>query len=902
MLKCFLKLITFFLVPFFSFCQNPLEGTVVDSANNSVERATIQIRTVLHNNLLKTYLTDANGKFTFFIGSKMEADSYKIIVSHISFKPTELIVNAKLWKKESITIVLNNKIQTTLEEVVVKALPITTKDDTTTYRIKAFTDGTEKTLEDVARKLPGIVVNDDGSMSFKGKRLNKILIEGEDLLSSKTKLLSKNFPADLLENVQLIENYNDNKVLKGFNQGDQTIMNLKLNQRKLKVAFGEIGGSLGIPKRHDYNVVIFSLLGKMKSATISNYNNIGKDNIQIAGLTVDSDEAIQKISNFNYQNIINLPQNIINPFINSLPLPTQRWFFNNQFNVSHQSNFNFSKRIRTKILLNSQSDDTRINYNRNSIFFQQNLNVNVKDSNLTNFKPLKLKLNVQNDFDISDKQQARLLFQFDMNNNVFSNNQRNNQLNIQSINNGVLKNNISSFFVLLDYAKRINENKILLVNNYLNTKNINQKYTLFSTTFSNSLINSGMYNPAIQNNLSPNFIVGSLLQLLLKSNNTVNSVYVDIQEQANKRNNFLVLKSTSLSDFIYRPSAQIVRNNVIALKLGYKSTWKQNKTKLINTIDIGYLSWINKSKNFDKTRDGFFWNIESTLQQKFNNKFSANIQSSFQRIYNNNHLLNDSFALVSNNELMRYVTTELFTTKFDISYSLFFISQKLLLASLNGGYSYQPNGFIATNNFSSTINFINNKFSNLSNSTNFLSIQIKMPILTLKSRIEFSGNLLYQTLPYYENQNEFLKFKNVNFNPELKYVTVLKTKINGEIGARYLLTKSNREQNNITLSTTKNISLINYSRVFYKYSKYNTISVFYNNYNLNINNQPLRIHFIDAEFNYSFNKSKILLEIILKNLLDNTTYNQFSITPLFQSNTNYFLFGRSIDVGLKVKL
>lgn len=900
MIRLIITLLLICFLPRLSFAQLIIKGVIVDSVYTPIQRAIIQIRNAKANTLLKTCLSNNRGKFEF----QSNLDSLcelKITVSHISYKKIDTQVVLKSWTIKDLIIVMKNGTHTSLQEVIVKSSPVYNKDDTTTYRVKAFVDGTEKTLEDVAKKMPGLVVNDDGSMTFKGKRLSRILIEGEDLLSNKTKLLSKNFPADLLENIQLIDNYNDNQILKGFYQGDQTIMNLKLNKRKLKVAFGEIGLSGGASKRKDFNITIFSLLNKLKSATIANHNNIGNDNIQIAGISVDSDDAQQKISNFNYQNIVNLPQNIINPYTASLPLPSNRWFFNNQTNVTHQSNFNIRPKIKTKLSTNFQTDNSSINYNRQATYFQGALNINVFDTNATKFTPLKLKLNWQNEISISTNQQMRILLQYDINNNRYINNQKNEQLNIKSINNGELINNIKSSFVLIDYTNRLKENSILIINSYYTAKNIKQNYILLSDNFGRSLYGTQKFNQAIQEISLKEKTVGSQFQLLRKKNRTVNNYYLDILGTINYRDNFLTLQSQIQADSIFQSSIQNDKNNIVKLRMGFKNIQNFGTNKFTNLIEAGYLNWENLANKKTIVKNGAIGTIESAFDKKLNKQLSGRISGTIERLYNDNHLLNDSVILISNTELMRYFINNEFNTKVSLNLNLFYISNKLLFLTLNGGYFNQTNSFVATNNFSNSLNFINNKFTSNSTGSQFLTFQSKSPLLKLKSRVELMVNVLNQSIPYNERVDIYSRFYLTSINSEFKFITVFKSKLNGEVGLKYINSKNVRKLNEIELSRFKNISLINFGKLFYRYLKNNTISIFHNNFNLNINNRPLRFNFIDFEVNYFDEKNSLQMEVAVKNILNQTIYNQFTQNPLFQSNTNYLMFGRSIDFRIKLK-
>ena len=71
-----------------------------------------------------------------------------------------------------------------IEEVVLKKdlKKIDIKQDTVTYNVTAYKDGSEKKLEDILKKLPGIEVNEkSGEIKYKGKSIEALNIEGDNL-------------------------------------------------------------------------------------------------------------------------------------------------------------------------------------------------------------------------------------------------------------------------------------------------------------------------------------------------------------------------------------------------------------------------------------------------------------------------------------------------------------------------------------------------------------------------------------------------------------------------------------------------------------------------------------------------------------------------------------------------
>lgn len=86
--------------------------------------------------------------------------------------------------------------------------------DTVSYRVSAFKDGSERTVEDMLKKLSEIEVSENGNIKALGKPIQKILIEGDDLADSNYKVISKNLDISAIDNIEIISNYVENPVLK----------------------------------------------------------------------------------------------------------------------------------------------------------------------------------------------------------------------------------------------------------------------------------------------------------------------------------------------------------------------------------------------------------------------------------------------------------------------------------------------------------------------------------------------------------------------------------------------------------------------------------------------------------------------------------------------------------------
>jgi hypothetical protein len=237
--------------------------------------------------LIKYAITDAKGFFKINL-SKSEK-THLIKASALGF------ADGLLWVSPTDTLLIHTFTlapkELQLREVVVKSqIPIQVKKDTIVYSAKAFTDGTEKTVEDLLRKLPGVKVSEDGKITVKGKPIDKVMLEGEDFFSKNYRFITRNLTADVLDKIEAIDNYTENALLHGIEKSGKVVLNLTIKvERKLKV-FGNANISVGIRERYSLNEALFSLVRKVKLGIIGNANNIGYDPIMNAENELNADD------------------------------------------------------------------------------------------------------------------------------------------------------------------------------------------------------------------------------------------------------------------------------------------------------------------------------------------------------------------------------------------------------------------------------------------------------------------------------------------------------------------------------------------------------------------------------------------------------------------------------------
>ena len=244
-MKLFTLSIFFFLVSIHvSVAQNnfSVKGVIVDVASNiKLINTSVSILNAKDSTLVKFTRAAQDGSFALNNLSKgkfillLTYPGYADFVDHFtldSIKPDHDFGNLDLYLKSKL-----------LEEVIVKAqvTAIKIKGDTTEYNAKAFVIEANSKVEDLLKQLPGIEVDKDGNITAQGKKVNKVLVDGEEFFGDDPTLVTKNIRSDMVDKVQVYDKKSDQAAFTGIDDGvkDKTI-NIKLKEDKKNGYFGKL--------------------------------------------------------------------------------------------------------------------------------------------------------------------------------------------------------------------------------------------------------------------------------------------------------------------------------------------------------------------------------------------------------------------------------------------------------------------------------------------------------------------------------------------------------------------------------------------------------------------------------------------------------------------------------------
>lgn len=274
------QLFTFFLFIFISSissAQTVITGHVQDSKGKTVESfVTLSTKS---SGTTESY-ADVDAKGLYKLEYTGEADSLVLTVSGMNIgNVTRVIAN----KSQVVDFTVDSK-ALRLKEVVVKAEKIRQAGDTLNYNVAAYRDNNDRVIVDVLKKMPGIGVSEDGSISYNGKKIKEFYVENMDLLQSRYSIATSNISAQDVATVQIMQNHQPVRSMKDLVPSSDVAINIKLRKDAkgtfaLTAMVGAGGEEAGRGDRFLWQGELVGMYFGKKQQNITLYkgNNIGND-------------------------------------------------------------------------------------------------------------------------------------------------------------------------------------------------------------------------------------------------------------------------------------------------------------------------------------------------------------------------------------------------------------------------------------------------------------------------------------------------------------------------------------------------------------------------------------------------------------------------------------------------
>ena len=631
---------------------------------------------------LEVKTTDSLGIFSFM----KSTNCHYIKISHISYRDT-LILYKGLINNDSRSIVLKES------EVLINEISISAertqhevRGDTTVYNLNHYKNNTDQNFGDVLNRLDGISVAQNGTISYNNDPIDKILIEGKDILNDQHKLTIESLAPKDISKVQIIDQYRPfhEQFIKKYSE--KVAMNLILTEEAKQKINGDISAQAGIKNKYQALTNLYTANAQKGISGFIRSNNLGRQTITTNDFLNLQSSLIRTLIRTNG----NIDDILPSAFLDK---SGQQKDLDNLIALNFEQNFSPTKTIKISNLSNYTDRDISSDLSR--LYFQSTTPLLGQESSSEKFLYNKSILNFKNL--INDNSSMEIDLPMEIIDQNF-NGQFSEIISSEFPNSQTLIKNISySVFPQAYYNNQLKPNTTLKVESSVFYKynsdeiNINSNENLFGTD--SSLVIQGLQMYSINFRIKPELVYskdeyrfGFSIPTEYYNNKIENSF---IENGINRRLN----ASNSLN---FTPQ----------VRLGYKTEkiWIEPKVEL-NLVNAN-------STNFNTT-DQF---LNPSILTRYNfSRFKYlllrwNIKNSIYNLENYYYLQ----EIIDNNTIRSYRTEELKNTQTSQSVTLSYVninlSNKSRLKAIlsysstkNGLYDvnlFQDNYFLQTRNVS----------------------------------------------------------------------------------------------------------------------------------------------------------------------------------------------------------
>lgn len=742
------------------------------------------------------------------------------------------------------------------------------KNDTVNFNVKGYADGSEQKIEEVIKKLPGVQVNEKtGEIKYKGKSIETVTLDGDNLFGFNYTLGTKNINVDIVEQIEAIDNYAENPLLKGIEQGGKVSLNLKLKKGKIDLS-GNFDFGLGLQNKNkgifNLNSNILLINKKIKSFSTLSRNNIGINHAPFDYFTFNLNA--EQLSDLKYT-----AKKIINEIQFSNILNDNRANINDQFFGNYNAIFKLNQKLTIKSNLYYLKDRITTNQLFQNKFEINNQNFTVSDNTFIIKKPQQYRA----DLEIKYITSKTSILEYDL---------RLQKENIKTpatiIQNGT--DEFSSFLQTKDFylkqkllwTKKLSDREALQISLFNSFNDLPQRFSITPSIFYEEKLN-------------------------------------DIQESVFKKT-FLEAKATYLGSskrdkYSFTFGANLNQSPFNSKLFNSEETisvnnFKYLQGKIFNTgiYNFNREKWqISPSYSFRFINQCLRQNLKSHEQNQYNYIFEPSIMVRY--VLNSISFLSANFGYSQNTNTEQYffLNQVLISNRTIVSnlpslelqknqwYNLLYFNNDLynqFQLNLNVSYQKSTGNFFTNQSINENTTQIEYFFLPQDNINWNMNMQISKYIPFLESTFKLTSNYSISNFKNIVNNSELRQNQNHYFSNSFFFKTAFNMFVNFENTFAHQYSNSKSEKQ----SAFENKSWQNTFKVIVKPNKKWLVVLSTDYYLPNTKQSEKQFFFLDATLRHKIKNEKWEVSFIFKNITNEINFEQFQTTDisttLFRSN------------------
>jgi hypothetical protein len=757
-----------------------------------------------------------------------------------------------------------------LSEVLVRNESIfKVKKDTISFKVSAYKALEDRKVEDVIKRLPGISVDEQsGVIYYNGISIENITLDGDDLFRYNYTIASKNINLSIIDEIEVVENYSRNKLLKGIENSDKISVNLKLKKNVT-----DINGSLETNQglfddfslAYANNLNVMTLNSRFKSFANFSLNNVGVDN---SPFSIHNSASIEDINEKNKS----FDPVIIEPGFSSF-IENERANLNDHVFSSFNSLFKINKKFSINTSLYFSKDEmNNTQVLRNQIEVNNEEFFTLDEINFTN-KPTFRRIDQEYNYELNNSSNLQYIYRIQQ--NVFSSNNSIVQNQEQEFNSNQQTENIyikQSLF----YTLRLDTISALKFNaNYFYNNN-KQRLDLLSFNDDMDLLDSD------QNLFRKNHFIDIETDYLRKIGKD-NFSFKFFSSLDNNNFNSLLEKNDGMgiqieNDFIFNKFS-------LGVFPSYKIVF--DKTEITTSVNLSYMKLNYEATINDLTlgNQNILLQPSLRLTHQLSNKSSLIATVSHKRVSVPinylflNPILIDNRTTITNIPSLDFIKSNVANLLY--SYNDLFNNFQV---TSNINYNVQTGNFLSILDIDQNTIELIYFFEPVAFSSLNFSTQISKFVPTINSTIKYRLGFTTNSFQNRINNSEIRNNTVASLSNQFFYKSAFSFFLNVENEATYFTNLSSSSLG----PTLVNNSFVNKFKIFSKFSKNYRATLTMDLYVPNVNDLNEHFDFWDFDFLVKSSNQKWEYGVRLKNIFNTNNFvqiqnNDFS-TSVFASN------------------
>ncbi len=263
--------------------SSTIKGVIKNAEGGTIIRdATVTLKSKNDSAVVQKVVTDSAG---FFVMEGIPNDTFNLQVTAVNFSTLlkEVLVDQSLIDLGTVEL---RQVSEVLQgiTVITNIAPVTQKGDTLMLNANQFKVNPDATIEDLAKKMPGITI-ENGVVKAQGEEVKKVTLDGRELFGDDATAALRNLPAEIVDKIQIFDRMSDQAQFTGVDDGNTTKgLNIITKANMRNGQFGRVYAGMGTDGRYSAGGNTTLLKEDRKISFVGNFNNINQQNFSAQDL------------------------------------------------------------------------------------------------------------------------------------------------------------------------------------------------------------------------------------------------------------------------------------------------------------------------------------------------------------------------------------------------------------------------------------------------------------------------------------------------------------------------------------------------------------------------------------------------------------------------------------------